>query len=334
MTSLQVTERDVFQGELVEVMELLSARPLFYCSFWNVPGLRLLIYYYVNSSCWNPVFYPWSGKTATLWDWEGVDFGLDGAGAFTQAGGVGQGGLRTMPRARGRRFGIWQSTGLDLHSWGELKSRWKGLWIEQTSSEAGQGLCWGRGVQRPGHMFGASHYKLPPVLPRCPRRGERVLLGAEINPCTQLRGMAWLVTSPQHLPQVNPILPPSSSTLIWHFARRPGWFSLSTADSRCLNQLHRRLSLFHMPAHGPCKPSGLGASRGVLAFASSVYINSNLKSCSKSLNAWIKSVVVVLVNWDHIGDYNNLIMDSAGIDHTVMYIVGNMVIVWNGNSPK
>lgn len=89
-----------------------------------------------------------------------------------------------------------------------------------------------------------------------------------------------------------------------------------------------------MPAHGPRKPSGLGASRGVLAFASSVYINSNLKSCSKSLNAWIKSVVVVLVNWDHIGDYNNLIMDSAGVDHTVMYIVGNMVIVWNGNSPK
>lgn len=74
---------------------------------------------------------------------------------------------------------------------------------------------------------------------------------------------------------------------------------------------------------------GWGQGGGVLAFVSSVYINSSIKSCSKSLNAWIKLVVVVLVNWDHIRDYNNLIMDSAGIDHTVKYIVGEY-----GNSLK
>lgn len=142
----------------------------------------------------------------------------------------------------------------------------------------------------------------------------------------------WLVRSSQHLPRRSPVLPPSSCTSVGCFARRqtlPLQFSLPSVHTRCLNQLHRHLSLFHMPAHGPCKPSGLGARRGVLAFASSMYINSNVKRGSKSLNAWIKLVVVVLVNWDHIRDYNNLIMDSAGIDHTVMYIVGEY-----GNSLK
>lgn len=148
-------------------------------------------------------------------------------------------------------------------------------------------------------------------------------------------GWEWnnrLVGSSQHLPKISPVLPPSSSTLVWYFATQqplPLWFSLSGVHTWCLNHLQRHLILFHMPAHGPCKPLGLGARRGVLAFASSMYINSNIKSCSKSLNAWIKLVVVVLVNWDHIRDYNNLIMDSAGIDHTVMYIVGEY-----GNSLK
>lgn len=48
-------------------------------------------------------------------------------------------------------FGVWNlEYGLDLHSWGELKSCWRGLWIEQTScSEAGQGLWQGSAETRP-----------------------------------------------------------------------------------------------------------------------------------------------------------------------------------------
>lgn len=65
-----------------------------------------------------------------------------GSGRCPRHWGIGEGNLE---------FGIWNlEYGLDLHSWGELKSYWKGLWIEQTScSEAGQGLWQGSAETRP-----------------------------------------------------------------------------------------------------------------------------------------------------------------------------------------
>lgn len=118
-------------------MELLSAWPLFYCSFWSAAVINLLL---CEFQLLIPCFTPDQEKQP-----------LSGTGGEW----IQELGMQEHPpklvalasRDSGRRKAIWNLAehGAGSPQLGELKSCWERLWMEQTSSEAGQGLCWGRG---------------------------------------------------------------------------------------------------------------------------------------------------------------------------------------------
>lgn len=156
----------------------------------------------------DPVFYPLS---ATLWGWEWMGFGAGSAGTSTQAGGIGQGGLRAAQHG-GRRFGIWRlefgirAGSPQLGGAEELLERaldWTNL------------LLWGRAGAVAGECRDPAICLRPVIInyPHCRiqacfiRNRDKLLLSAP-----------WDGLPPEVFPAAPTGKPqPWRSTLIWHF---------------------------------------------------------------------------------------------------------------------